>query len=396
MINQSLVILAGGRGSRISKYTKYIPKPLLKINNITFLDYLLNFYAKFNFKNIYILVGYKSRFFKKYNNRKNSLSIIKCIAEKEKLDTGGALLQIKKKLNDNFFLINGDSFFEYDFFKFAKHKISKNTYGKIILLNNKNYKSNNKLSNLKVKKSKIIFGGKLMNGGVYHLKPNILKLIKKKKSLEKDIFPELIKKHKLDGYYQNTKFIDIGTYKNLKKSNTFFKDKKNISAVFFDRDGVINYDKKYVHKINDLEFRPGAIKAIKFLNKNNIKVFIVTNQAGIAKNKFSEKTYLDFQRTYIDILNKQNAIIDEIIYCPFHPFAKLEKYKKKSQYRKPGNLMIKKLINKWDVNTSSSFMIGDQKKDLLAAKKSNLYFEYAEKNLLLQVKRICKKINNYF
>jgi histidinol phosphatase-like enzyme len=58
--------------------------------------------------------------------------------------------------------------------------------------------------------------------------------------------------------------------------------------------------------------------------------------------------------------------------------------------------MIKKLINKWDVNTSSSFMIGDQKKDLLAAKKSNLYFEYAEKNLLLQVKRICKKINNYF
>ena len=187
MINQSLVILAGGRGSRISKYTKYIPKPLLKINNITFLDYLLNFYAKFNFKNIYILVGYKSRFFKKYNNRKNSLSIIKCITEKEKLDTGGALLQIKKKLNDNFFLINGDSFFEYDFFKFAKHKISKNAYGKIILLDNKNYKSNNKLSNLKVKKSKIIFGGKLMNGGVYHLKPNILKLIKKK-NLWKKIF----------------------------------------------------------------------------------------------------------------------------------------------------------------------------------------------------------------
>ena len=214
--------------------------------------------------------------------------------------------------------------------------------------------------------------------------------------MEKDIFPELIKKNKLDGYYQNTRFIDIGTYKNLKKSNTFFKDKENISAVFFDRDGVINYDKKYVHKINDLEFRPGAIKAIKFLNKNSIKVFIVTNQAGIAKNKFSEKTYLDFQRTYINILNKQNAIIDEIIYCPFHPFAKLEKYKKKSQYRKPGNLMIKKLINKWDVNTSSSFMIGDQKKDLLAAKKSNLYFEYAEKNLLLQVKRICKKINNCF
>ena len=123
MINQSLVILAGGRGSRISNYTKYIPKRLLKINNKPLLDYLLNFYAKFNFKNIYILTGYKSRYFKRYNNKKNSLSIIKCIAEKEKLDTGGALLQIKKELNHNFFLINGDSFFEYDFLGFTKSPI---------------------------------------------------------------------------------------------------------------------------------------------------------------------------------------------------------------------------------------------------------------------------------
>ncbi len=90
-------------------------------------------------------------------------------------------------------------------------------------------------------------------------------------------------------------------------------------------------------------------------------------------------------------MNKKKAIIDDIIFCPFHPYAKIKKYKKKSQYRKPGNLMIEKLIKKWNVNISKSFMIGDQKKDLLAAKKSGIYFEYAKKNLLNQVKEIYKK-----
>ena len=388
MINQSLVILAGGKGSRISKYTKFVPKPLLKINNKAFLDYLLNFYAKFNFKKIYILTGYKSKFFNKYNNKKNALSIIECVSEKEKLDTGGALLQIKKKINHNFLLINGDSFFEFDFFKFMKIKISKNSLGKVFLMNNKNYKSNNKLANLNIIKNKISFGGKLMNGGVYYLKPAFLNLIKKKQSLEKDILPKLIIRKKIDGYFENTKFIDIGTYKNLKDSSKFFKNKKNISAAFLDRDGVINYDKKYVHKIKDLEFRSGAIDAIKFLNKKKIKVFIVTNQAGIAKNIFSEKVYLNFQKKYISMINKKNAIIDDIIYCPFHPLAKLKSYKKNSGYRKPGNLMIEALIKKWSVDKSKSFMIGDQKKDLLAAKKSKLYFEFAKENLFSQVKKI--------
>ena len=391
MINQSLVILAGGRGSRISKFTKFIPKPLLKINKKPFLEYLFNFYAKYNFKNIYILAGYKSRNFKKYRNKYNSLSVIKCINEKNKLDTGGALLQIKNKIKHDFLLINGDSFFEYDLFKLANQKTTKKSLGKILLIKNKNYKSNSKLGNLSLSKNRIKFGGNLMNSGVYYLKPEILNYIKVKQSLETDILPKLINKKKINGYYQNSKFIDIGTYNNLRNADKFFKDLKNIRAAFLDRDGVINHDTNYLHKLKDLKFKPGAVEAIKFLNKKKIKVFIVTNQAGIGKNIFSEKTFLNFQRKYIERLNKKKAIIDDIMFCPFHPYAKIKKYKKKSQYRKPGNLMIEKLIKKWNVDISKSFLIGDQKKDLLAAKKSGLYFEYAKKNLLNQVKEIYKK-----
>ena len=83
-----LVILAGGTGSRISKYTKKIPKPLIKINDIHFLQYLINFYSKFCFKKIYILAGYRGEKFKKFHNTYNNLIPIETIVEKKKIDTG--------------------------------------------------------------------------------------------------------------------------------------------------------------------------------------------------------------------------------------------------------------------------------------------------------------------
>ena len=74
----------------------------------------------------------------------------------------------------------------------------------------------------------------------------------------------------------------------------------------------------------------------------------------------------------------------------------LKSIKKKSAYRKPGNMMIKRIYKKWNVDIKKSFMIGDKKTDKLAAQKSNLYYEYVGSNFYLQVKEIDKKMfNNY-
>ena len=84
------------------------------------------------------------------------------------------------------------------------------------------------------------------------------------------------------------------------------------------------------------------------------------------------------------------------LYCPYHPDGVVKKYKKKSAYRKPGNMMIKKIYKKWNIDIKRSFMIGDKKTDKLAARKSNLYYEYVSSNFYLQVKEIDKKVfNNY-
>ena len=169
-----------------------------------------------------------------------------------------------------------------------------------------------------------------------------------------------------------------------------FKNHFSKPAAFFDRDGTINFDYEYVHKIQNFHFKPGILRLLKYLTKQNYYIFIVTNQAGIAKKKF---LLSDFKKLHIQLKNillKHNIKIHDVIYCPYHPKALIKKYKKNSNFRKPGNLMIETLKKKWDINVKKSFFIGDQKKDFLAAKKSNLNFYYAENNFIINLK---KKLN---
>ncbi len=163
-------------------------------------------------------------------------------------------------------------------------------------------------------------------------------------------------------------------------------------AVFLDRDGTINYDKGYTYKFSDFRFRPFVIKGLKYLTKKKYLIFIVTNQAGIAKGKYKVSDLLILNKKLKKFLKKKDIIINEIQYCPYHPEGIIKRFKKKTNLRKPGNLMIKRIISKWNINIKKSFMIGDKKTDAQAARKSKLYFEFVRSNFYKQVKRIA---NNY-
>ena len=167
-------------------------------------------------------------------------------------------------------------------------------------------------------------------------------------------------------------------------------------AIFLDRDGTINYDDGYTYKFSMFKFRPYVLKGLKYASKKKYLIFIVTNQAGIAKGKFRLSDLLRLHKQLKIYLKKKNIIINDIEFCPYHPQATIKAYKKNSGYRKPGNLMIKKILKKWNVDIKKSFMIGDRKSDELAAKKSKLYYEYVRHNFYDQIKNIEKKIiNNY-
>ena len=305
---------------------------------------------------------------------------------------------MKRKKVKDFILVNGDTIFDINLNDLIKSK-KKNALGSIALIKNNSNKKNKKLNNLRISNNNLSYDkySDLMNGGIYYFKKEIFKYIENKySSLENEILPNLINKKIISGKQFNQFFLDIGTPKNFIKADKLLFEHFYKPAVFLDRDGVINYDKGYVHKIKDFKFRPGVLKGLNFLCKHNYYIFIVTNQAGIGKKIFSQE---DFTKLHIYIKNKlqkKNIFIDNVSFSLFHPDSKIKKFKKNSFTRKPGNLMIERIKKQWHLNLSKSFMIGDQGSDEICAKKSALYFEFAKENFYVQSKSIIKKINNCF
>ena len=395
MHSLDLVILAGGKGSRIKSLLKKKPKPMAIFNKKPFLEYIIQSYSKYHFKNIFVLAGYKSgEIFSKFENKHYNCTSITWLKERKPMGTAGALNILKKKRINDFILINGDTFLEVNLNKLVK-SCGENSYGSLTLIKNKSYKSNKKLVSMGIKNNKIIYQKKnnFMNGGVYFFKKKILKFIKNKNtSLEDQLLPGLIKKRKISGLVVKNFFLDIGTPKNFNRAKNLLLKNCTKAAAFLDRDGVINYDTGYVHKIKDFKFRPGVIAGLKFLRNKNYYVFIVTNQAGIGRGIYNENQFYELQNNLKEKLQKKDIFFDDINFCPYHPDAKIKKYRKITNLRKPGNLMIKQIENKWHIKRKKSFMIGDKISDKICAAKSKLYFEFAKENFHLQVKKIIKKI----
>tara|TARA_X000001036_G_C20560112_1_gene758080 strand:+ start:58 stop:582 length:525 start_codon:yes stop_codon:yes gene_type:complete len=168
--------------------------------------------------------------------------------------------------------------------------------------------------------------------------------------------------------------------------------KKKIKGVFLDRDGVINIDKGYIKDFKNLKFRKGVLRGLKYLTENKFLIFVITNQAGIAKGVIKLKEFSILNRKFINFLKSKKIIITKIEFCPHHKEGIINKFKKSCKCRKPNNLMIKRIYKKWNIDRNQSFMLGDRISDKQCAKKSKLYFEYAKPDFFSQIKKICRKM----
>lgn len=145
-----------------------------------------------------------------------------------------------------------------------------------------------------------------------------------------------------------------------------------MKAVFLDRDGVINVDKGYVHKIEDFEFYPNVFKALKKLQDAGFKLFIVTNQSGIAVGYYTEEDFLILTNWMLNQFEKEGIKIEKVYYCPHHEDGIVEKYSFKCDCRKPESGMITQAISEYNIDPKQSFLIGDKENDILAAHKEGI------------------------
>ncbi len=166
-------------------------------------------------------------------------------------------------------------------------------------------------------------------------------------------------------------------------------------AVFFDRDGVINHDLGYIHKVEDFFWIDGAKEAIALCREKGYKIFIVTNQSGIARGLYTEKEVEVLHNFIQDELKKEDTFIDEYSFCPHHPQGIVEEYSKQCNCRKPEPGMIIELIKKHHIDVSQSFIIGDHPRDVEAGKNAGIDgYLFTGKNILDFVKEIFENRNN--
>ena len=131
-------------------------------------------------------------------------------------------------------------------------------------------------------------------------------------------------------------------------------------AVFLDRDGVINIDKKYVYKIEDFEFCRGVFEALHHFQSLGYKLIIVTNQSGIGRGYYSEEEFQKLTGWMREALLHVNINIDAVYYCPHAP-------EENCACRKPKSGMLEEAIRTFNIDVKDSWMIGDKRSDIEAA-----------------------------
>jgi D-glycero-D-manno-heptose 1,7-bisphosphate phosphatase len=136
--------------------------------------------------------------------------------------------------------------------------------------------------------------------------------------------------------------------------------------VFLDRDGTINVEKEYLHRIEDFEFLPVVPKAIRRLNNAGYSVIVVTNQSGIARGYYGEEDVERLHRHLQSELAGYGAVIDAFYFCPHHPEQGIGDYKIECGCRKGAPGMLLQAAFDHELDLGSSWMVGDTLVDIEA------------------------------
>ena len=143
-------------------------------------------------------------------------------------------------------------------------------------------------------------------------------------------------------------------------------------ALFLDRDGVINIEKHYLHKIEDFEFIPGIIEVMRQYRQEGYVLVVVTNQSGIGRGYYTEEAFWQLTEWMKQTLAAHGVIIDGVYFSPYHPEKGVGEYRRESDCRKPGPGMLLKAAEELKLDLEASVMLGDKESDVEAGQNAGL------------------------
>jgi D,D-heptose 1,7-bisphosphate phosphatase len=372
VLSQAL-ILVGGLGTRLAERTQHTPKPLLEVGGRPFLDHLLDELTRYGvFDDIVLLAGHLgASIAERYAGRRWRSARIRVLVEPAPLGTGGALLGARGVLESAFLLLNGDSFLDCNLLDLATPPLFPQTLVRMAL---KRQQGGERYGRAEIAGDRLVrflppgtAGEGPINAGVYLMSRRVLDFIPPapcalEGALVRMAEQGLIETRCYDGY-----FVDIGVPAQFAEAQRALPLVLRRPAVFFDRDGVLNEDRGYVHRSEDVMWVAGARAAVKLANDGGYLVFVVSNQAGVARGYYGIDAVERLHAWMGGQLAEVGAHVDAFQYCPFHETATVAEFRRHSDRRKPAPGMLLDCMREWGVDTASSFLIGDQPSDVAAA-----------------------------
>lgn len=392
------VIMAGGKGTRISSIASDIPKPMLPICGMPVLEREISSLKDQGFTDIIITVSHLGEIIMNYFGDGSKLSPvtgkpfgvkIEYFYEKEPLGSAGALFKLKDKLDDDFLLLNADSIFDIDFNRFVSfHK----SHGGLVTLfthpNNHPYDSGLIISDydgtvkkwLSKEDERPVYYKNRVNAGLHILSPKVLdmEISTSKVDLDRQILKPLSGTGKMFIYDSPEYVKDMGTPDRYYLVEDNFEngivERKNLrnmqTAVFLDRDGTINKYNGFVKNTDEFELIPGVAAAIRRLNDAGYLVIVATNQPVIARGETTVDGLNEIHNKMETLLGNEGAYVDAIYYCPHHPHKGYEgevaELKIDCSCRKPKPGLLLQAAQDFNIDLSESYMIGDSENDILA------------------------------
>ncbi|MBR9703533.1 HAD-IIIA family hydrolase [Candidatus Woesearchaeota archaeon] len=403
MVKQA-VILCGGFGTRLGELTKDTPKPMLPIGGKPILQHTIECLKAHGITKVFLCAGYKADVIKEFFSETKNWGIdIEISIENEPLGTSGAVKFCADKLDDEFLVIYGDVFIDFDVTKLiGAHKKNNEEVLATILTQESTHPWNSDLIQTD-KKSTITQivpkkekeeGKHYQNNGntaIYVMSKKILEYIPSGKSdFMKHIFPAALNAgaylgtHSLEsnGFLRDMgtpeRFFIVEKYlRDREEINSAHENPKTINTVFLDRDGVLNKEINLLSKPEQLELLPGVTEAIKLFNDNKIKTIVVTNQPVIARGLATRETVENIHKKMREMIAAESGgKIDAIYYCPHHPETQhgegVTELRCGCDCRKPKAGMILAAKDEHNIDLAGAVMIGDSWTDMYAGKNAGV------------------------
>lgn len=382
------VVFAGGLGTRLRPLTDRLPKPMVPINGTPFLEYLIRQLASQGIEEVLLLLGYRADQIEAYFGDGHAFGVrIRYLVTPVEFETGLRLKQALPWLESRFLMLYCDNYWPLQLERLWQHYLNQGTRAQITVYRNAEGYTR---SNLRIdERGRVAVYDKTRQAadllGVdigYAILPIevVHSLSDENLSFEAQAYPPLAAAGELGAYVSDHRYYGIGSLERLDATAAFLQAKK---VVFLDRDGVLNAKAprwEYITKWEDFQWLPGAKEAIGLLKRNAYQIYVISNQAGIARGVVSQARVDQIHAKMQDELKREQACqLDGFYICPHG-------WDDGCGCRKPKAGMLYQAQREWAIQLTEAFVIGDSEVDLLAGEQAGCRcFLVDEKHSLLEI-----------